>query len=120
MGDNCTDPTKPLNAWGKQVVQHELIARIKNDPAVVALGLAESWQCASRQNVRAVLGWAAPSSGHNGVSIVARYGFAGAEEWKQLDTSLNPNPNDTMWVLRTPVCLNAGCTKSMDVFTTHW
>ena len=57
---------------------------------------------------------------HIGVSIVARYGFAGGEEWKQLDTSLNPDPNDTMWVLRTPVCLNAGCTKSMNVFTTHW
>lgn len=117
---NCTDATTPLNAWGKQVVQRALIEQIKNDPAVVALGLAESWQCASRQNVRAVLGWAAYSSGRNGVAIVARYGFAGAEQWKQLDTSLSPNPNDTMWVVRTPVCLNAACTKSMNVFTAHW
>jgi hypothetical protein len=52
--------------------------------------------------------------------MIARYGFAGAEEWIQLDTSLNINPVDTMWVLRVPVCLDAGCSASINVFTAHW
>jgi hypothetical protein len=38
----------------------------------------------------------------------------------QLDTSLNPNPADTKWVVRVPVCLDSGCTRSIDVFTAHW
>ena len=38
----------------------------------------------------------------------------------QLDTSLNVNPADTMWVLRVPVCLNAACSVSLDVFSTDW
>src|SRR5436309_2486701 len=37
---NCTDPTQPLNAWGVDLVQNELVAKVKNDPQIVALGLA--------------------------------------------------------------------------------
>src|SRR5690242_3946065 len=49
---NCTDPTAALNAWGVGFVQQELVAKIKNDPEVVALGLAEAWDtvCASPAN----------------------------------------------------------------------
>ena len=117
---NCTDPALPLNAWGVGLVQQELVAKIKNDPSVVALGLGEAWLCGSDKNVLAALGWPARSDNRNGVAIVARYGFAGPAAWTQLDTSLAPNPNDTMWVVRTPVCLDAACSATVTVFTAHW
>jgi hypothetical protein len=117
---NCTDTTQPLNAWGKGVVQAHLQQSIANDPAIVALGLGEAWPCASPEKVREALGWKSRSSERNGVAIVAKYGFAGAEEWVQLDTTLNTNPADTMWVLRQPVCLDSACTRSINVFTAHW
>ena len=117
---NCTDATRPLNAWGVNFIQPRLVAKIKNDPAVVAFGLGEAWLCGSPENVRKLLGWAAKSSTHNGVAIVAKYGFAGPEVWQQLDTSLTPSPTDTMWVVRTPVCLDVACTRSIDIFTAHW
>lgn len=120
--NNCTDTTAPMNAWGTGFVQQHLTASVGNDPSVVALGLAESWAsvCASPERVRALLGWKARTSERNGVALVARYGFAGPEEWLQLDTTLNPNPADTMWVLRRPVCLDEACTESMNVFVSHW
>ena len=110
---NCTDPTLPLNAWGIGLIQDHLRNTIGADLRIVALGLGESWAsvCGSPENVRKTLGWVAASSERNGVAMVARYGFAGAEEWVQLDTSLNTNPSDTMWVLRVPVCLDAACTQ---------
>jgi exonuclease III len=117
---NCTDPALPLNAWGIGLVQQELVAKIKNDPSVVALGLGEAWACGSDKNVLAALGWPARSDNRNGVAIVARYGFAGPAVWTQLDTSLAANPNDTMWVVRTPVCLDAACSAAITVFTAHW
>ena len=117
---NCTDTSQPMNAWGKGVVQAELRAKVGSDPSVVALGLGESWTCGSPSAVRAALGWAAVSTSRNGVAIVARYGFAGPEQWLQLDTSRNENPSDTMWVLKVPVCLNASCTASVLTFTAHW
>src|SRR4051794_27678694 len=117
---NCTDPAKPMNAWGQGIVQAELIARVANDPGVVALGLAEAWLCANPEAVRAVLQWPAVSGERNGVALLARFGFAGSEEWVQLDTSLNQNPADTMWVLRRSVCLDAACSASIPVFTAHW
>ncbi len=116
---NCTDPALPLNAWGVGFVQQHLRAAV-SDPKVVALGLAEAWGCGSPSKVRQALAWKANSTERNGTALVARYGFAGAEEWIQLDTSLNLNPTDTMWVLRTPVCLDSSCSASINLFTAHW
>jgi hypothetical protein len=45
---------------------------------------------------------------------------AAPERWIQLDTSLNLNPAETMWVVRAPVCANPACTESVIVFVTHW
>jgi hypothetical protein len=116
---NCTDAAQPLNAWGIGLVPQEL-ANLAADPRIVALGLGEAWTCANSQRVRAALGWAATVTDHNGVSIVARYGFAGPLQWKQLDTSQASNPSDTKWVVRAPVCLDAACSSSIEVFTAHW
>ena len=119
---NCTDTTQPLNAWGTGFFQEHLVKSIKNDPKIVAMGLGESWPsvCASPENIRKVLGWKSKTSSQNGVAMVAKYGFVGAEEWVQLDTSLNTNPADTMWALRMTVCLNEMCSQTISVFTAHW
>jgi hypothetical protein len=117
---NCTDPSQPLNAWGVGLVQRHLQQSIGNDPSIVALGLGEAWLCGSPANVQNLLKWKARTQTKNGVALVARYGFAGPEEWLQLDTSLNPSPADTMWVVRVPVCLDEACSQSMNIFTAHW
>ena len=117
---NCTDTSQPLNAWGVNFLQPYLLKSIGADPSIVALGLSEAWLCGSDTNVRQLLGWRAQSTNRNGVVLLARHGFAGPEEWVQLDTSTNLNPVDTMWVLRVPVCLNAICSTAIDVFSAHW
>ncbi len=119
---NCTDPTQPLNGWGTGFIQQHLVTSLGADPQVVALGLTEAWStvCGSPENVRLALGWKARTSERNGIAMVARYGFAGGEQWQQLDTTLNANPADTMWVLRVPVCLDAACSQSINLFVTHW
>ena len=116
---NCTDTSQPLNAWGTGFFQEHLRAAL-SDPAIVALGVSEAWPCATPSSLRQALGWNAHSGERNGVSLLARHGFAGPEEWVQLDTSLNVSPRDTMWVLRRPVCLDASCSASIDVFSAHW
>jgi hypothetical protein len=118
--NNCTDLSQPLNAWGIGLVQAELRAKIANDPGVIALGLAEAWRCGSPANVARVLGWTARTAERNGVALLARYGFAGPEQWLQLDTALNTNPADTMWVVRAPACVDAACSQWVPVFATHW
>jgi hypothetical protein len=117
---NCTDATQPLNAWGVGFTQAAITSALRDDPSVIALGLAEAWTCGSPENVRRLLGWAAKTSTRNGVAVVARYGFAGPEVWQQLDTSLNPTPSDTMWVVRIPVCTDAACSGSLLTYAAHW
>ena len=117
---NCTDASLPLNGWGMHMVQDELVQEIRNDPAVIALGLAEAWNCATPAAVQQVLGWAARSTAKGGgVALLAKYGFAGAEEWIQLDTSQNIDPSDMKFALRVPVCLDAACTRTVTVYVTH-
>jgi hypothetical protein len=116
---NCEDPATPLNAWGVGVPQAEL-RKLNGDPAVVALALEEAWSCASPARVQQALGWAASLPDKNGTSIVARYGFAGPTTATQLDTSLNPNPKDTAWIIEAPVCLDASCARSVLAFVVHW
>src|SRR5574338_815275 len=119
---NCTDSSQPLNAWGVGVIPDELIRAVQNDPEVIAIGLAEAWEtlCGSGKQVQALFGWAARTATHNGITLVARHGFSGPEVWTQLDTSLNSNPADTMWVVRVPVCVDAACSKSVNVLSAHW
>jgi exonuclease III len=118
---NCTDTSKPVNAWGTGVVQKTLAGSVGKDPSVVALGLAEAWKnvCASAERVRELLGWKAASSTQNGVALVARYGLHG-EQWQQLDTSRNTNPKDTAWVLRASVCLEPQCHDTLTTYIAHW
>ena len=117
---NCTDTMKSINAWGVGFVQRELVKAVKNDPEVVALGLAEAWLCGAPENVRQLLGWAAKTSSRNGLAVVARHGFAGPETWQELDISRNPNPKDTMGVVRIPVCLDPSCRSSVLMYSAHW
>jgi endonuclease/exonuclease/phosphatase family metal-dependent hydrolase len=118
--DNCADRSRPVNAWGAGVVQRELVDRLGSDRAVIALGLTEAWHCASPEQVRAALGWKSHTGERNGTALVARYGTSGTPRWVQLDTSQNKNPKDTMWVVGASVCLDASCTKTVDVYATHW
>src|SRR5262249_42948341 len=107
---NDCDPAanKPMNAWGVGVVPRER-QQLRNDPAVVALGLAEAWNCASPGKVMRALGWKHHTEERNGTGLITRYGIAGRDEWIQLDTSRNKNPKDSMYVVRAAVCLDAHC-----------
>lgn len=118
-GTSCNDPNKPKNAWGVGLIQREL-DRLNANADIVAIGLAEAWFCASPENVRKALGWKQHTGERNGTGLVARYGFKGNAEWLQLDTSQNKSPGDTMWVVRTAVCVDARCGRTIDVYTTHW
>jgi endonuclease/exonuclease/phosphatase family metal-dependent hydrolase len=117
---NCDPASGRVNAWGAGLVQAELVKSIKNDALVVALGLAEAWNCGSPKNVREALGWKADSGERNGVALLARYGFSGTPEFLQLDTAANKDQRDTMWILRGAVCLDTPCSRSFDVYTAHW
>jgi endonuclease/exonuclease/phosphatase family metal-dependent hydrolase len=118
--NNCTDSSQPMNAWGVGFVQRELVAKIGNDPAVIALGLGEAWAdlCASPERVRATLGWKAKSTPNNGLAIVARHGFSGSVTVQQLDTSQSSN-GEPRYVAHARVCVDAACSGTFDVFVTH-
>jgi hypothetical protein len=118
--DNCTDRSKPINAWGAGVVQRELTSHIGADDSVVALGLAEAWNCAQPPAVRLALGWNTATDERNGTALVARFGIKGTPHWVQLDTSHNTNPKDTAWTLGTAVCTDKDCRQTIDVYVTHW
>jgi len=118
--DNCGDKSKPVNAWGAGVVQRELRSRIGADDSVVAIGLAEAWNCAKPSAVRQALGWNTATDERNGTALVARFGIKGSPRWLQLDTSHNTNPKDTAWTLGVAVCADKECHGTIDIYVSHW
>jgi hypothetical protein len=117
-GSNCS-----ANAWGSGAMKQTLIDKVKNDPKVVALTLNEAWTCATPKRIQSLLGFAAVAPGTSsgeiaGVSIVARYGFAGAPEVKALPKC--SSTAEQRYVVRAPVYVDSARTKVVQVFTTHW
>lgn len=108
---NCTDRSQPLNAWGMGIPQVEL-GRIRDDRSIVAFAVQEAWNCGNPSNINGVLGFKQITDERAGTALAARYGFAAAP------TYVSVGGDD--WVVGGPVCLDAACSASTPVFTTHW
>ena len=108
---NCTDRSQPLNAWGMGLPQAEL-GRIRDDRAIVALAVQEAWNCGDPSNINSVLGFKDITGARNGTGLAARYGFAAPPTYT--------NVGGLDWVVGGPVCLDAACSSSVPVFSTHW
>jgi endonuclease/exonuclease/phosphatase family metal-dependent hydrolase len=108
---NCTDPSKPLNAWGIRLPQTEL-GRIRDDPAIVAFAVQEAWNCGNPANINGELGFQAMSREQNGTALAARYGFATAPTYTKV--------SNEDWVVGGRVCLNAACSTTLPIFAAHW
>jgi len=109
---NCTDRSKPMNAWGIGLPQKEL-ERIREDPAIVVLALQEAWNCGSPQHVNGVLHFKPPATEQEGVSLLARYGFAAPPRFQEIDAK------NHRWIDSGRVCLDASCSASLQMFATH-
>jgi hypothetical protein len=108
---NCTDRSQPLNAWGMGLPQAEL-GKIRDDRSIVAFAVQEAWNCGSPSNVNSVLGFKDITGERNGTALAARHGFAAAPMY------VNLGGED--WVVGGAVCLDAACSASVPVFSTHW
>lgn len=109
---NCTDRSKPMNAWGIGLPQKEL-ERIRQDPAIVVLALQEAWNCGSPQHVNGVLQFKPPATEQEGVALLARYGFVAPPRFEQIDAK------NHRWIESGRVCLDASCSASLQMFATH-
>ena len=110
---NCTDRSKPMNAWGIGLPQKEL-ERLKADPAIVALAVQEAWNCGDPKQLNAVLGFKTATRTRNGVAIIARYGLSGKPVFQSVGAGYDS------WLVGAAVCLDAGCEATLPVFSTHW
>jgi hypothetical protein len=108
---NCTDRSQPLNAWGMGLPQAEL-GKVRDDRSIVAFAVQEAWNCGNPSNVNGVLGFKDITGERNGTALAARYGFSAAPAY------VNVGGDD--WVIGGPVCLDAACSASVPIFSTHW
>jgi endonuclease/exonuclease/phosphatase family metal-dependent hydrolase len=110
---NCTDRTKPVNAWGVGLPQRELAA-LAGDAAIVAVALQESWNCGKPRQVNEVLRFKTITREQQGVALAARHGFDGDPIYHRIDAVSD------RWIIGGRVCLDAGCSRSVPMFSTHW
>ena len=108
---NCTDRSKPLNAWGVGLPQQEL-ERIRDDQSIVAFATQEAWNCGNPTNINSVLGFKTMSGERNGTALAARYGFASGPSYTKI--------TGDDWLVGGVVCLNPACSATIPVFAAHW
>jgi hypothetical protein len=108
---NCTDQSKPLNAWGIGLPQQEL-ERIREDQSIVAFATQEAWNCGSPTNINSILGFKVMSGERNGTALAARYGFASGPSYTKI--------TGDDWLVGGAVCLDPACSASTPVFSAHW
>ena len=108
---NCTDRSQPLNAWGMGLPQAEL-GKIRDDRSIVAFAVQEAWHCGNPSNINSVLGFKDITGERNGTALAARHGFASAPVY------VNVGGDD--WIVGGAVCLDASCSASVPIFSTHW
>ena len=68
---NCTDRSKPINAWAIGLPQAEL-ERIAADSGIVAMAVQEAWNCASTSAINSILGFKSVSREFEGVALRLR------------------------------------------------
>jgi hypothetical protein len=110
---NCTDRSKPMNAWGIGLPQKEL-ERIRADTTIVALAVQEAWNCGRPEQLNAVLGFKAATREQNGVALLARHGLAGRPIFHRIGARYDS------WLVGGAVCLDATCSAALPTFSTHW
>ena len=120
-----TPGTCGQDAWGTGFITQNVLASLRDDPQVVALAASQLYTqaspCASPDAVTQALQWTAHSSENNGVVLLAKYGFKGAETANDVLLLTNSaNTSDNGYVVHREVCLDAGCTKTVHVFAAHW
>lgn len=108
---NCTDRAQPLNAWGIGLPQAEL-GRIRDDRAIVAFAVQEAWNCGNPSSINSVLGFKDITGERNGTALAVRHGFASAPAY------VNVGGDD--WIVGGAVCLDAACSASVPMYSTHW
>jgi endonuclease/exonuclease/phosphatase family metal-dependent hydrolase len=110
---NCTDQSKPMNAWGIGLPQAEL-ERLRDDPSIVAVAIQEAWNCAAPDAINAILGFRTATREEEGVMLLARHGFAGPPKYQRIDLRWNRT------IVGGDVCLDPACVDTLPMFSAHF
>lgn len=93
---------------------------IKNDPAVIALGMQEAWACATPEAVRDHLGWRQATPERNGTTLIARHGLLGKHVVEQIAFKGVDGASEDQWLLGGDVCVDADCRSTLRVYSAHF
>jgi len=110
---NCTDRSKPINAWAIGLPQAQL-EHVAADTSIVAMAVQEAWNCASPAAINAILAFKTASREQEGVALLARYGFSGPIKYERIDTGSN------RWLIGGDVCIDPMCGRTIPMFSAHF
>ena len=93
---------------------------IKDDAAVIALGVEEAWACATPQKMRAYLGWKHATPEQNGTALITRYGIKGKHVMHQIAFKGVESASEDQWLFGGETCLDTGCSSTVPIYVAHF
>ena len=93
---------------------------VKEDGAVIALGVQEAWACATPEKIRGYLGWRHATPERNGTALVTRFGLRGPHVAQQIAFKDVEGASEDQWLVGGDVCVNAGCSATVRIYSAHF
>jgi len=118
IDDNTTDCS--LNASKPGGPFWPAMDAVKNDAAIVALGVQEAWACATPEAIVKYLGWSHATPQQNGTGLIARYGLHGKHVMHQIAFKGVEGASEDQWLFGGDVCLDAACRSTLRLYAAHF
>jgi hypothetical protein len=93
---------------------------VRDDPAIVALGVQEAWACATPEKIREYLGWRHATPERNGTALVSRFGLKGPHVMQQIAFKKVDGASEDQWVFGGDVCLDKDCSATERIYVAHF
>jgi exonuclease III len=93
---------------------------VKDDKAIVALGVQEAWACATPEKIRAYLDWKAATPERNGTALITRYGLRGKHVVEQVAFKGVEGASEDQWLFGGDVCVDADCESTVRIYSAHF
>jgi hypothetical protein len=93
---------------------------VRDDAAIIALGVEEAWACATPEKIVEYLHWQHATPEMNGTALITRYGLKGPHIRHQIAFKDVDGATEDQYLFGGDVCVDKACSDTVRVYAAHF
>jgi hypothetical protein len=93
---------------------------VRDDRAIIALGVEEAWACATPEKIVEYLHWKHATPQMNGTALITRYGLKGDHVMKQIAFAKVEGATEDRYLFGGDVCVDKACSATVRIYAAHF